>query len=108
MRLKNRHERRPELPVESIWRFYPRLVLELTIKHARVAFAAWQIFRIYRRVAASSHIPYTDQAMTAVTDDDTQKLELFTHNKSARDAVDHARKIKILTGATSVAAQSPA
>src|SRR5947199_728696 len=106
VRLKNRHERRPELPVESIWRFYPRLVLELIIKHARVAFAAWQIFRIYRRVAASSHIPYTDQAMTAVIDDDTQTLDLFTHNKSARDAVDHARKIKILTGATSVAAQS--
>ena len=108
VRLKNRHERRPELPVESIWRFYPRLVLELTIKHARVAFAAWQIFRIYRRVAASSHIPYTDQAMTAVTDDDTQKLELFTHNKSARDAVDHARKIRTLTAANSTAAQSPA
>ena len=108
VRLKNRHERRPELPVESIWRFYPRLVLELTIKHARVAFAAWQIFRIYRRVAASSHIPYTDQAMTAVTDDDTQKLELFTHNKSARDAVDHARKISTLTAANSTAAQSPA
>jgi radical SAM superfamily enzyme YgiQ (UPF0313 family) len=108
VRLKNRHERRPELPVESIWKFYPRLVLELTIKHAKVAFAAWQIFRIYRRVAASSHVPYTDQAMQAVSDEDPQKLDLFTHNKSARDAVDHARKIKILTTVTSTPAQSPA
>ena len=107
VRLKNRHERRPELPVESVWRFYPRLAWEVTIKHAKVAFAAWQVFRIYRRVATSSHIPYADQAMTAVSDDDKHKLDLFTHNKSARDAVDHARKIKILTAATPTAAQSP-
>ena len=33
-----------------------------------------------------------------VTDDDTQTLELFTHKQSAREAVDHARKIKTLTG----------
>jgi hypothetical protein len=54
------------------------------------------MFRIYRRVAASVHTPYTDQAMTPVDDDETQRLELFTHNKSARDAVDHARGIKML------------
>jgi hypothetical protein len=35
-----------------------------------------------------------------------QTLELFTHNKSAREAVDHARKIKILTALGSSAAQS--
>jgi hypothetical protein len=69
----------------------------------RVAAAAWRIFRIYRRVAAGAHNPYTDHAMTPVSDDETQRFELFTHNKSARDAVDHARKIKILT---STAAQS--
>ena len=42
-------------------------------------------------------MPYSDQAMLPVTEDETQTLELFTHNKSAREAVDHARKIKILT-----------
>ena len=73
-----------------------------------IALLAWEIFRTYRRVAASAHIPYTDQAMIPVSEDDTQKLELFTHSKSARDAVDHARKIKILTGLTSTSAQSPA
>jgi radical SAM superfamily enzyme YgiQ (UPF0313 family) len=96
VRLKNRHERRPELPIEPVWKFYPQLTWEVIAKHARVATAAWQMFRIYRRVAASVHIPYTDQAMTPVADDETQRLELFTHNKSARDAVDHARRIKIL------------
>jgi hypothetical protein len=98
IRLKNRHERRPELPVEPVWSFYPQLAWEFSVKHARVAAAAWSIFRIYRRVAKSASVPYTDQAMTPVTEDETQTFELFTHNKSAREAVDHARKVKQLTG----------
>jgi radical SAM superfamily enzyme YgiQ (UPF0313 family) len=106
VRLKNRRERRPELPTEPLWKFYPQLTWEVIVKHLRVAAAAWRIFRIYRRVAAGAHIPYTDHAMTPVSDDETQRFELFTHNKSARDAVDHARKIKILTALTSTAAQS--
>jgi hypothetical protein len=35
--------------------------------------------------------------MAPVADDDVETLELFTHNKAARDAVDHARKVKALT-----------
>ena len=65
-------------------------------------------FRIYRRVAAGAHIAYKDQAMTPVTEDETQILELFTHNKSAREAVDRARKIKTLTALGSSAVQSTA
>jgi hypothetical protein len=106
VRLKNRHERRPALPIEPAWKFYPRLAWEVIIKHARVAVAAWRIFRIYRHVAAGAHIPYTDQAMAPVSEDETQTLELFTHNKSAREAVDRARKIKILTALGSSAAQT--
>ncbi len=99
VRLKNRHERRPELPLEPVWSFYPALAWEFLVKHACVAGAAWRIFRIYRRVAADKDKLYSDLAMTPVTEDETETLELFTHNKSAREAVDHARKIKTLTGA---------
>ena len=97
VRLKNRRERRPELPVEPVWKFYPQLTWEVVVKHTRIAAAAWGIFRIYRGVAAGARTAYSDQAMTPVTEDDTETLELFTHNKSAREAVDHAQKIKILT-----------
>jgi hypothetical protein len=97
VRLKNRHERRPELPIEPVRKFYAQLTWEVIVKHARVAAAAWRIFRIYRRVSADAHIPYTDQAMTPVSDDETQRLELFTHNESAREAVYRARRIKMLT-----------
>jgi radical SAM superfamily enzyme YgiQ (UPF0313 family) len=98
VRLKARHERRPELPLEPVWTFYPALVWEMLVKHVRVAKAAWGIFRIYRKVAKSAGVPYSDQAMQPVSEDDTSTLELFTHNQSARDAVDHARKVKTLTG----------
>src|SRR5262249_18139361 len=104
--ISRRHERRPELPIEPVWKFYAQLTREVIVKHARVAAAAWRIFRIYRRVSADAHIPYTDQAMTPVSEDETQTLELFTHNKSAREAVDHARKIKILTALGSSAVES--
>jgi len=106
LRLKNRHERRPELPIEPVWQFYPWLAADFLVKHARIARSAWTILRIYRRVAANAHLPYTDRAMTPVSDEETQTLELFTHNRSARDAVDHARKIKTLT--TGAAAESAA
>ncbi len=98
MRLKDRRERRPELGVEPVWRFYPQFAWDIVIKHARVAAAAWSIFRIYRRVVKSAGVPYTDQAMTPVTEDETQTFELFTHNKSARAAVGHARQVKLLAG----------
>src|ERR1700723_495993 len=98
VRVKRRHERRPELALEPIWRFYPTFVWEMLVKHVRVAKAAWGIFRIYRKVAKSKDVPYSDLAMQPVSEDDTSTLEMFTHNQSARDAVDHARKVKTLTG----------
>jgi hypothetical protein len=106
VRLKSRHERRPELPAEPAWTFYPSFAAEFLVKHARVAAAAWDIFRIYRRVARSTGLAYTDLAMTPVSEDETQTLELFTHNKSAREAVDHARKIRTLTGGAALVAET--
>jgi len=80
-----------------VWKFYPALALEVLVKHARVAAAAWNILRIYRRVVASAHQPYSDQAMMPACEADVETLELFTHTQSARDAVDHARKVRTLT-----------
>ena len=44
---------------------------------------------------------YHDIALTPVEAGDTETLALFTHNESARAAVQHARKIKELTKAAS-------
>jgi radical SAM superfamily enzyme YgiQ (UPF0313 family) len=97
-RKKARRERRSSVPIEPAWRFYPGLFWEIAVKHARVVREAWRMYRIYRAVAADPHaMAYTDEAMTPVTDEDTDNLALFTHNQAARDAVDHARKVKALT-----------
>ena len=70
-------------------------------KYARAAAAA-ALARTGPR-GASERIPnryaYTDQAMTPVTDDETETLDLFTHSDAARKAVEHAHKVAQLTGA---------
>jgi radical SAM superfamily enzyme YgiQ (UPF0313 family) len=100
IRLKHRLERRSGMPVEPIWMFYPKALWEFCAKTARLGRQAWNIYRIYRRVAADPNaIAYTDTAMIPVTDDDVEHLELFTQNSAARSAVDHARKVKTLTSA---------
>jgi radical SAM superfamily enzyme YgiQ (UPF0313 family) len=96
LRLKRRRERRSSLPVEPAWRFYPNLVWEFAVKQARFAYHYWRLYLIYRAVAAEPP-GYTDQTMVPVIDKEEDSLELFTHNQAARDAVDHARKVKALT-----------
>src|SRR5262249_22556517 len=97
LRLKNPAERRPGLPVEPAWTFYPRLVGETLAKLCRLAAELWRIARIFRRVAKDPNgLIYTDLAMTPVATEEMETLGLFTQNKAARDAVDHARKIEEL------------
>ena len=98
VRLTSRHERRSGMPIESVWRFYPRIAWGFFAKHARLLGHAWRIYRIYRKVVADPNPRgYSDPAMIPVTDDDLENLEMFTQNKAARDAVGHARKVKELT-----------
>ncbi|MGH6870785.1 MAG: B12-binding domain-containing radical SAM protein [Rhizomicrobium sp.] len=99
LRIKNRRDRRSTLPIESPLVFYPKLAADFVAKHARLIHKAWAINRIARRVQADpANLAYTDLAMTPVTDEDTDTLEMFTHNASARDEVVRARKIKALQG----------
>jgi len=100
LRFKNRYERRPELPVESVWSFYPKFAAEFLSKHARILREAWRMRAICRRVDRDpANLRYTDLAMTPVAEDEVENLEMFTHNAGARGAVAHARKIRELTHA---------
>jgi hypothetical protein len=100
LRFKNRHERRSSMPLESVFVFYPKFAIDFVAKHARIIREAWRIKRICDRVEAdAANQTYTDIAMTPVNENDTENLEMFTHNKGARDAVVHINKIKTLTHA---------
>jgi len=100
VRRKYRHDRRPGLPIEPIWSFYPRFAWEFVSKTTRAArLLLWMHFTNRRIVKDPARHSYTDQALTPVTDDETETLELLTHNSIARDAVAHVRKVAQLTGA---------
>jgi hypothetical protein len=98
LRRKYRLDRRPGMPIEPVWSFYPKRVAEFVTKTARQArllgwliWVKWQVERDPQRRA------YTDQALTPVREDDEETLALFTHNDAARKAVEHARKVAALT-----------
>jgi len=99
VRLKYRRDRRPGFAVEPAWSFYPRYAWEFASKHARIARHWLALDRMRRRVRREQQrVPYADQALMPVADDETETLALFTHNESAREEVVHQRKIAALTG----------
>jgi hypothetical protein len=104
LRLKHPSERRPGLPRESAWIFWPRFVWDTLQKHAILAgtigrLLAWKI-AITRDPDARS---YMDQALTPVGDDGDESLDLLTKTTGGRAAVAHVKKIAELTGASRVA-----
>ncbi|HEY2135948.1 MAG TPA: radical SAM protein [Xanthobacteraceae bacterium] len=98
LRLKYRTDRRPGLPIEPAWRFYPGFVAETVRKQVQY-FRKWLLVDRLRRAIRKdpARATYCDQAIMPVDAADTENLELFTHNEGARSAVQHARKIKELT-----------
>jgi hypothetical protein len=88
LRRKYRKDRRPYLPVESRFVFYPRYVMGLLYKHFKLAQAIWRYRPLavkLRRDPAARH--YTDAALTPVADEEFDSLELFTARDTAKSAV---------------------
>ena len=91
-RRKYRKDRRPSLPLESVFVFYPRFVLEMISKHYRLARLIWRYrpfaVKLRRDPGARS---YMDQALTPVVDEEFDSYELFTASDAARSAVQKHR-----------------
>jgi radical SAM superfamily enzyme YgiQ (UPF0313 family) len=93
LRRKYRRDRRPTLPLESPWVFYPRYVGEVVVKHVRLARLIWRFGRVRRRLKRDPHARhYTDQALTPVVEAELDALELFTGSDAAKAAVGKARR----------------
>jgi len=92
LRRKYRQDRRPSLPVESPFVFYPRYVADLLYKHFRLAQAIWRYRpfakRLRRDPAARN---YTDVALTPVADEEYESLALFTASEATKSAVTEMR-----------------
>ena len=57
-----------------------------------------------RAIRDPNRLAYMDPALAPVSDDEEERLEMFTHNLGARHAVEHARKVAALTHGESVTA----
>ena len=99
LRLKRPSERRPGLPRESPWTFWPRVVWETLCKHAVLVGTAARLlalqFFVARGPAARS---YMDQALMPVGDDNDEALDLMTKTAGGRASVAHVKKVAQLTG----------
>jgi radical SAM superfamily enzyme YgiQ (UPF0313 family) len=106
-RLKYRRDRRPGLPIESAWSFYPKYFWEIASKHARMGARWFKLLAMVQRVRKEQkRQPYTDLALTPVSDTETETLEMFTQNDAARNQVAHIRKVAELTSGHAPAPQA--
>jgi hypothetical protein len=85
-RLKSRRDRRPGLPLESAFVFYPRYGYETAMK----AWRYWKFFSGTRRIlnevlAAPDRTTYTDIAIEPPRDDEFEQLSLY-HATSGGEA----------------------
>ena len=80
-RYKFRRDRRPGLPIEPIWKFYPKYAVESVVKLAKWGALYSKLRAIYVKAKKDpKKLEYMDLAMTPVTDD--EDLEMF-HTPSA-------------------------
>ena len=94
LRLKFRRDRRPTLPMEPIWRFYPKCFAETVGKIVRWGWIYARLRVIYLTIKHSpKRYEYTDLAITPVTEDEIETHEMF-HTDAARAYVQERQRIE--------------
>jgi hypothetical protein len=93
LRYKFRNDRRPGLPRVPAWQFYPTYIAETVGKLRRWLSTYLELRRIYVRIKKDPRrLEYTDLALTPVTDDELDTLELFHHSEAAETFVARERR----------------
>src|SRR5262245_33058257 len=95
LRLKHPSERRPELPAEPAWIFWPRFAWETLKRNASLIGVIVRLTAMAMvSVDSAKSRSYTDRALTPVRDDeDEETLDLLTKTAGAREAVAHQKKV---------------
>ena len=100
-RLKHPPERRPGLPRERIWVFWPRFAWQTLYKHLILASVITRLLILKIFIARDPNaLAYMDLALTPASDDDDAKLDLMTKTSGASAAVAHIKKVAELTSAS--------
>ena len=98
LRLKRPSERRPGMPRENPWSFWPRFVWKTLGKHAVLAGTIVRLVLAARAISRHSAAKdYMDQALTPVGDDGDETLDLFTKTAGGDAAVTHIKNVARLT-----------
>ncbi|HEX6083273.1 MAG TPA: radical SAM protein [Thermoanaerobaculia bacterium] len=94
-RYKFRRDRRPGFPIEPVWKFYPQYFFESIAKLGRwfgiYAGLRWKYMRVKRD---PRRLEYMDTALTPVTDDDQETLELFHETRPSNVGRASARPVE--------------
>jgi hypothetical protein len=100
LRLKHPSERRPSLPSERVWVFWPRFVWETFYKQVLLAGVITRLLALRISIACDPHArAYMDRALAPVGDDNDATLDLLTKTTGASTAIAHIRKVAELTRA---------
>jgi hypothetical protein len=97
-RLKHVSERRPGLPQESAWTFYPRFVARMLRNNFKLVQTIVWMAALKRRIENDpNRFAYMDQALTPVHEDEEETLDLLTKTGGAQAAIAHHKKVERLT-----------
>jgi len=100
LRLRHPSERRPGLPRENPWIFWPRFIWQTLSKHVLLASTIGRLLLMAFAITRDRNAPaYLDQALEPVRDDEVETLGLLTQTTGALAAIAHVKKIAELTGA---------
>jgi hypothetical protein len=92
LRLKFRRDRRPTMPIEPVWSFYPKFILETLVKNYKWVALFVSLRRIYLRIKKDpKRYEYTDLALTP-GGDETDTLEMF-QSDAAHAYVDQEKRL---------------
>jgi hypothetical protein len=98
LRLKRPSERRPGLPRESPWTFWPRVIWETLSKQAvTVGITAQLMALLFVVTRGPAALSYMDQALMPVSDDNDEALDLMTQTTGGLAAVAHVKRVAELT-----------
>jgi hypothetical protein len=99
-RLRHISERRPGLPVESVFTFYPKLAWSLIANNLKlVSTIVWALKLKWRIQRDPNRFAYTDMALQPVRDDEEDTLDLLTKTAGAKAAIAHQKRVDELTHA---------
>jgi hypothetical protein len=87
LRLKSRRDRRPGMPLESPFVYYPRRAAKTLYNLTRVLSLVLRFMHVRKKIRRDpARLDYMDVAVAPVHEPELEELDLFTHTTSAKAA----------------------